>query len=269
MLTDMHVLQSAGMILLDVPAGQLDSTLARLEQFLFSEDVRIESMADAITGVWLHGPRAAKVIEQAVSGLTGTAGWADYQHSNGTFEGNPVSVARIDQLGVPGYCVFLARAAEPRFIASAVSAGATVVSSAALHAARIEAGYPIFGIDMTADTIPLEAGIEERAISFTKGCFVGQEVVIRVLHRGGGRVAKKLVGLRLAGPVDAGARVSSAERDIGVVTSAAESATLGAIALGYVHRDFTAPGTSVQVDAQPATVVRLPMVTAADERSRS
>jgi folate-binding protein YgfZ len=216
-------------------------------------------MADAITGVWLHGPRAARVIEQLVSGLTGTGEWANYRHSNGTFEGNPVSVARIDQLGVPGYCVFLARAAEPRFIESAVSAGATVVSSEALHAARIEAGYPIFGVDMTADTIPLEAGIEERAISLSKGCFVGQEVVIRVLHRGGGRVAKKLVGLRLAGPVNAGAKVSSAERAIGVVTSAAESAALGAIALGYVHRNFTSPGTVVQVGGTRGTVTALPM----------
>jgi folate-binding protein YgfZ len=216
-------------------------------------------MAGAMTGVWLHGPRAAHVIEQVVSGLTGVAGWANYQHSNGTFEANPVSVARIDQLGVPGYCVFVARAVEPRFIASAVSAGATVVSSEALHAARIGAGYPLFGVDMTSDTIPLEAGIEERAISFTKGCFVGQEVVIRVLHRGGGRVAKKLVGLRLAGPVKVGAKVSSAEREIGVVTSAAESAALGAIALGYVRRDFTSPGTVVQVTGTGATVTALPM----------
>src|SRR5688500_18426021 len=268
MLTDMHVLQSAGMILLDVPAEQADSILARLDQFLFSEDVRIESLAEAMTGVWLHGPRAAAVVAQVVRGVDGLGDWSDYRHSTGTFEDGPVSVARIDQLGVPGYCVFLTRATEPTFIASAVSAGARVVAPEALHAARIEAGYPLFGVDMTADTIPLEAGIEQRAISFTKGCFVGQEVVIRVLHRGGGRVAKKLVGFRLASdaghPAEAGhpvrgAKVSAGERDIGFVTSAAMSSTLGSIALGYVHRDFTAAGTGVQVDGHPATVVGLPM----------
>ena len=262
MLTDMHVLQSAGMILLDVPAEQADSILARLDQFLFSEDVRIESLAEAMTGVWLHGPRAAAVVAQVVRGVDGLGDWSDYRHSTGTFEDGPVSVARIDQLGVPGYCVFVPRATEPTFIASAVSAGATVVVREALHAARIEAGYPLFGVDMTADTIPLEAGIEERAISFTKGCFVGQEVVIRVLHRGGGRVAKKLVGLRVGdvvGPPFRGAKVSAAEREIGFVTSAAISPTLGPIALGYVHRDFTAPGTAVQVEGHPATVTGLPM----------
>ena len=268
MLTDMHVLQSAGMILLDVPAEQVDSILARLDQFLFSEDVRIESLAEAMTGVWVHGPRAAGVIEQVVHGVNGLDNWSNYRHATGTIDGDPVSVARIDQLGVPGYCVFLARSAEPRLIAAAVSAGATVVSPDALQEARIAAGYPLFGVDMTAETIPLEAGIEERAISFTKGCFVGQEVVIRVMHRGGGRVAKKLVGFRLAPDVSLapdvghpfrGAKVFAADREIGFVTSAATSSMLGPIALGYVHRDFTAAGTSVKVDGHPATVVALPM----------
>ena len=262
MLTDMHVLQSAGMILLDVPAEQADSILARLDQFLFSEDVRIESMTEAMTGVWLHGPHAAQVIEQVVQGLAGLNEWSNYRHTTGAFEGDPVSVARIDQLGVPGYCVFLARPTEPRFVAALVSAGATAVVPEVLNAARIAAGYPLFGVDMTTDTIPLEAGIEERAISLTKGCFVGQEVVIRVLHRGGGRVAKKLVGLRLAPSVERplrGAKVFAGDREIGFVTSAAESPILGPIALGYVHRDFTAVGTSVQIDGHPATVAGLPM----------
>ena len=259
MLTDMHVLQSAGMILLDVPAEQVDAILARLDQFLFSEDVRIESLAEALIGVWVHGPRAAAVVEQVVHGVNGLDDWNNYRHATGTFDGDPVSVARIDQIGVPGYCVFLARAIEPRFIASAVSAGARVVSPDALQAARIAAGYPVFGVDMTAETIPLEAGIEDRAISFTKGCFVGQEVVIRVMHRGGGRVAKRLVGLKADGAVSVGAKVLSGEREIGFVTSAATSPTLGPIALGYVHRDFTAAGTDVQVDGHPATVVGLPM----------
>ena len=258
------------MLLLDVPAAQASAMLARLDQFLFSEDVRIESLVEAMTGVWLHGPQAAAVIERRdprprgcrrIGSITST--------TTATFDGNPVSVARIDQVGVPGYCVFLARATEERFVAAAVSAGARVVAPDALHAARIEAGYPFFGVDMTDDTIPLEAGIEQRAISFTKGCFVGQEVVIRVLHRGGGRVAKKLVGLKLTTTADGqrgsvghpfkGARVFSGEREIGLLTSVATSPTLGAIALGYVHRDFTSPGTGVQVDGHPATVVGLPM----------
>jgi folate-binding protein YgfZ len=262
MLTDMHVLQSSGMLLLDVPAGQASAVLARLDQFLFSEDVRIESLVEAMTGVWVHGPKAASVIDHVVGAdLKGgpCAGWPEYHHDTATFDGNPVSVARIDQLGVPGYCVFLARAAEAQFVAAAISAGARVVGAEALDAARIEAGYPLFGVDMTEDTIPLEAGIEQRAISFTKGCFVGQEVVIRVLHRGGGRVGKKLVGLKLSGDAAVGATILSGDRQIGVLTSVANSPRLGAIALGYVHRDFTGSGTSVTVGAVNAEVTALPI----------
>jgi len=259
MLTDMHVLQSSGMILLDVPAGQASAVLARLDQFLFSEDVQIESLVEAMTGVWLHGPKAAAVLERVIPGLAGLADWNDYRHDTATFDGNPVSVARIDQLGVPGHCVFLARAAEAQFTAAAIEAGARAAGAETLDAARIEAGYPLFDVDMTDDTIPLEAGIEQRAISFTKGCFVGQEVVIRVLHRGGGRVVKKLVGLKLTGEAGPGAKILSAEREVGVVTSVATSPRLGVIALGYVHRDFTSPGTGVLVDGYPATVVGLPM----------
>ena len=199
MLTDMHVLQSAGMILLDVPAEQADSILARLDQFLFSEDVRIESLAEAMAGCGCTVRARRQSWRRSSAAWTAWATGATTGMTTGTFDDGPVSVARIDQLGVPGYCVFLTRAIEPTFIASAVSAGARVVAPEALHAARIEAGYPLFGVDMTADTIPLEAGIEERAISFTKGCFVGQEVVIRVLHRGGGRVAKLVVGFAMIG----------------------------------------------------------------------
>jgi folate-binding protein YgfZ len=259
MLTDMHVLQSAGMILLDVPADQEAATLARLDQFLFSEDVRIESLAEAMTGIWIHGPRAAAVIEHAVGADVQVGRFSSYQHTTATWDGEPVSVARIDQLGVPGYCVFLGRATAPRFVAALEAAGAARVTPDALQAARIEAGYPIFGIDMTDDTIPLEAGIEDRAISFTKGCFVGQEIVIRVLHRGGGRVARKLVGLTLSSDSPRGTEIFAGDRKIGFVTSVATSSRLGPIALGYVHRDFSAAGTAVQANGHPATVVALPM----------
>jgi len=128
---------------------------------------------------------------------------------------------------------------------------------------RIEAGVPVFHRDMDEDTIPLEAGIEGRAISLTKGCYVGQEVIIRVLHRGHGRVARKLVGLVFpdgAAP-GRGATVQSESRDVGKVTSAVWSPALQRpIALAYVHRDFITPGTNVVVDDHTAEVTALPFV---------
>jgi folate-binding protein YgfZ len=127
----------------------------------------------------------------------------------------------------------------------------------------VESGMPLFGRDMDEETIPLEAGIESRAISFTKGCYVGQEVIIRVLHRGHGRVARRLVGLTLDGDrvPEAGAAIRSGDREIGHVTSSSASPALQRpIALAYLHRDFLEPGTAVTVGDQNATVAALPFV---------
>ena len=117
---------------------------------------------------------------------------------------------------------------------------------------RIERGVPRFLADMDEETIPLEAGIEDRAISFTKGCYVGQEVIVRVTTRGGGRVAKKLV--RWVADASAeivplrDATIVSFDREIGRVTSAAFSpAITRVVGLGYAHRDFTAAGTEITV----------------------
>jgi folate-binding protein YgfZ len=247
MLTDMHVLESGSMILLDVPEATEQATRDRLEQFIFAEDVQVAPLADQLASVWLHGPRGAAVLEQALDGSPGLGQWEDYHHARLSFGGAPVSVARIDQLGVPGYCVYLEPALAAALTAAISASGAAPVSAAAIEAARIEAAYPLFGQDMTDEIIPLEAGVEGRAISFSKGCYVGQEVVIRVLHRGQGRVAKRLVPLRFERPAPPpGARLHAGDRDIGWVTSVAESPRLGAIGLGYVHRDFTSPGTTLR-----------------------
>ena len=262
MLTDMHVFESGDMMLLDVPAELADATLQRLEQFLFSEDVQIASLAGALTGVWLHGPSAAGILEQVLRIKIGD--WSEYQNARGDFNGAPVVLAQVSQLGVPGFCVYIEPSRAPELTSALEAAGAVIADLAAVDVARIEAGYPIFGIDMTEATIPLEAGIENRAISLSKGCYVGQEVIIRVLHRGQGRVAKKLMALRMDGDApERGAKIWSGDREVGAITSAGLSPKLGTIALGYLHRDFIAPGTTVEVDARgrraPATVSERPI----------
>jgi len=262
MLTDMHVLESGGLILLDVPAETADATRDRLEQFIFTENVQVELLAGKLTGVWIHGPNAAAVVGRVLldapgrSERTDPTSLRDYQHVSMSFHEQPVSVARIDQLGVPGFCVYIEPSHERDLIAALIQAGAHEVSREAIEAVRIEAGYPVFGVDMTDDTIPLEAGIEERALSLSKGCYVGQEVIIRVLHRGHGRVARKLVTLRIDGVVpQRGARLFAADRNVGFVTSAADSPRLGAIAMAYVHRDFLTPGTTLDAATDSGRVL--------------
>lgn len=129
---------------------------------------------------------------------------------------------------------------------------------------RIERGVPRFLADMDEDTLPLEAGIEDRAISFTKGCYVGQEIIVRVTTRGGGRVAKRLVRWQADDAASIvplqDARIFASDKDIGRVTSAAFSPSLNrVVGLGYVHRDFVAPGTNVTIvwnDAPIKAVVK-------------
>ena len=266
MLTDLHVLEAGDMMLLDVPLKVRELVLQRLDQFLFSEDVQLGDLTDVLRGVSVHGTQAAGTIEAVVDfGVKpDIANWEPYRNTRAEFTATPVVVARIDQLGVPGFTIYVEAAREADLIAALERAGAITVGEAAFDAARVEAGYPLFGVDMDDDIIPLEAGIEPRAISFTKGCYVGQEVIIRVLHRGHGRVARRLVGLRVQdGALPArGTRIHADGRDVGFVTSAAESPRLGTISLAYVHRDFVEPGTSVEIESgegrTPATVSALP-----------
>ena len=230
-------------MLLDVPATDVIQIADRLEQFHFTEDVQIAAL-DMLRSVWVHGPATARLLEHEEYNS-----WAQYQNARVEFAGVPVVIARVDQLGVPGFVIFADAQQQDDVTREVVASGALHATPATLEAARIEARYPVFGIDMTPDTIPLEAGIEDRAISLTKGCYVGQEVIIRVLHRGHGRVARKLVQLGIEGDVPLpNAKVFAADREIGFVTSAAKSPRLGVIALGYLHRDFLTPGTGVEVD---------------------
>jgi folate-binding protein YgfZ len=266
MLTDMHVLESTNMALLDVPGFTASATLARLEQFLFTEEVTLSTLDSSLEAVWIHGLQAPAVLQRVLDGAgegepssPGLADWPAYRHQPIEFQDAPVVVARIDQLGVPGFSVYVPPVRAAGLRAALADAGARVVTQDAIEAARIEARYPLFGVDMTEDTIPLEAGIEDRAISTTKGCYVGQEVIIRVLHRGHGRVVRKLVGLTIDGPKpEPGAKVNAAGRDVGWITSAASSDGSSTMALGYLHRDFLAPGTELTVaTASGATVARL------------
>jgi folate-binding protein YgfZ len=263
MLTDLHVFESGDMMLLDVPADLQPATLQRLDQFLFSEDVQLSDLSQTLDAVWIHGPAASSMLEQVLTGAAGLASWLEYHNTRAEFGGSPVVAARVSQLGVPGFVVYVEPARRSDLQRALVERGAAEAEPAAIEAARIEAGYPLFGIDMTDETIPLEAGIEDRAISLSKGCYVGQEVIIRVLHRGHGRVAKKLVALRVQGepPQDVpgnGAKIFLEDRAVGWVTSAVSSPQFGSIGLGYVHRDFVSPGTRLDVEIRSggrATVV--------------
>jgi tRNA-modifying protein YgfZ len=129
------------------------------------------------------------------------------------------------------------------------------VSEEAAECVRIEAGRPRLGYDMDADTIPQEAGINDRAVSFTKGCYVGQETVARLHYRG--KPNRHLRGLRLSEPAERGSEILLGERVVGRVGSTCVSPRLGPIALALVRREAE-PGTTVEVEGAAAKVVDVP-----------
>jgi folate-binding protein YgfZ len=187
-----------------------------------------------------------------------------------------VVIIRSDDYGVAGFETFVSTSEAGPWVKALRAGGAVDVDAAAVEVTRVEAGRPEYGSDMDDHTIPLEAGIEERAISQTKGCYVGQEVIVRVLHRGQGRVARHLVGLMASHPdtpLSRGMRLEAAGgKSIGSITSAVLSPRVGRpIALGYVQRDFAEPGRVVQVAGDAGstgpslTVVTTPFVRPASE----
>ena len=240
MITDLYVHETGDRLLLDVPRELAAALAARLDQSIFSED--------------------AAVQEVSLVHLTlGSTEWSDLALSQPARSDAGMVIARGLPFDVPLMDVFVPPPAAPAVLDAMQQAGVTQVGQDAFEILRIESGVPRWGVDMDEDTIPLEAGIDERAISLSKGCYVGQEVIIRVLHRGHGRVARRLVRLALSEATEAtlpsrGDGLKKDDRDVGKLTSVAWSPRLGGIALGYVHRDFVEPGTEVTYPGGRAVV---------------
>ena len=272
MIADMYMYELGDILLLAVPRQAKDTLLAKFEQFVFSEDVQLGDATDALAEVAIIGPNAARLVAATLSGVEDDRlqRLPEYGNFRAEFRGRPVVVARVADTGEPGYDIFVERDQRDALVDEIGANGgvdAVAIDDATVEALRIEAGIPLFGRDMDEDTIPLEAGIESRAISLTKGCYVGQEVIIRVLHRGHGRVARRLVGVVLEGDrvPPTGGVIRAADRDVGSVTSSTFSPSRSRpIALGYVHRGFIAPGTEVVVDGARGVVTELPFVQQAD-----
>jgi folate-binding protein YgfZ len=268
MIADLYVYELGDVMLLTMVGGVKDTVLGKLAQFIFTEDVTLGDVTDTFVQAAVIGPRAAATVAAVMTGVPEAVLTALPEHGNvrAFFDGTPAIVTRVTDPGEPGFDVFVERAHAPALGAALGQHGAIALDTETAEAIRLEAGVPLFHRDMDEETIPLEAGIESRAISFTKGCYVGQEVIIRVMHRGHGRVARKLVGLSIDGAAvpAPGAVARIGDRDVGVVTSSACSPALNhPIALAYLQRDFTAPQTVVVVDGMSATVTPLPFASGA------
>jgi folate-binding protein YgfZ len=236
------------LLLLDTERVALQELFNMIRRFCIGYDVQLHKRTVQSGLVSLIGPGS----EQAAGAME--LPQAEHAHILGALDGVRVRMIRTD-LGIDLLC----EADDTVRLASELAArGVPTVSESAAECMRIEHGRPRYGIDLDDGVIPQEAGLNERAVSFTKGCYVGQETVARLYYRG--KPNRHLRGLRLAEPAPAGAEVSIGGRPVGRVTSVARSPALGPIALALIRREAP-PGSAVDVgpDAISAEVVELPL----------
>lgn len=244
-------------LILDLNEATAGQVAGELVKFVVMDDVALTDISDEREVVFILGPRAKDILEKTGWSKVPTEDFTTVSAPNGT-------LIRNDSYGVEGYELHLPKGSSSGLDAL-VGAGAHKISETELNVVRIEAGLPKDGVDITADTIPLEARLDS-AIDLNKGCFIGQEVIARATHRGG--VKHKLIGLKFSSSgVVAGAELwpSGSERARGHVTSTVYSPSLGReIGLGFVHVDFQTPGTQLEVrwptGQCSAEVVELPHI---------
>jgi tRNA-modifying protein YgfZ len=240
---DMRVLRlGADEFWVDTEPIALERVHKHLDTYRVGRDVEIADVGEGHSIISVIGPAAQEV--------TGSGPLPPEGAHRELAAGRAVAT----DLGVD---VIVPRADAERAAHELREAGAVEVSEQAAEILRIESGRPRFGAEMTAATMPAEAGIEQRAVSFTKGCYIGQEPVARLHYKG--KPNRQLRGLRLSAPAPAGEAIRSGERDLGTIGSACLSPALGPIALAIVRREASV-GDTVKVgdDGTTAEIVDLP-----------
>ncbi len=261
--SDLQVLLRPESLWIETERAALPGVLARLEKYVIADDVALRDASDELARLGIEGPRAPAIVADALGRAPELAADAGVDAQLGRV---PVVVAAFGWSGEPAFQIYAPVAAEgavvERLREAGRNEGLVEADADVLEILRIEAGAPRLGAELDEEVLPAEARLE-RAISTTKGCYTGQEVVARLRSRG--QVKHMLVGLRFeAGePPKAGAEVTELggkARQLGEVTSACESPQAGAIALAFVRRPFDEPGTEVAVGPARARVAALPFV---------
>ncbi|HMO57812.1 MAG TPA: glycine cleavage T C-terminal barrel domain-containing protein [Roseiflexaceae bacterium] len=252
-LLTVHALDDALLVVTSADQGAPVYSLLRKNIF-FNDQVTLEPAGRSHGQLALYGPAATDMLGQvfgafdtpALHGITRVA-----------FDGTEVWLARRLPLGGPSFTLFVPQPQVDALRHTLVAAGAAQLDRDSFDQLRIEQGYGTFGHELSLEYIPLETGLLD-AISFTKGCYVGQEIIARMESRG--RLAKQLRGLRLDGLPAAPAKLEIDGKEAGDLTSAIVSPRFGPIALAYVRSAHATPDTRLQItgSAISGVVVELP-----------
>lgn len=263
---DVRVLCAMNSFYLDFWENLKEKILAHLNRYLIADEVEIADRSAEYGVLSIQGPRAAALLRD----LVGSAELPTQPmgHAMVNINGSAICVVNADHTGEKGFDLIIPATDMVTIASRLTEAGrklsAKWVGAEALNVLRIEAGIPRYGIDFNEDNLLLEVGLEG-AVSFTKGCYLGQEVVERIRSRG--HVNKKLLGLLVEGKTapGAGSVIEAAGKTVGTVTSSVISPRQNQpIALAYLHKDFWTPGAEVCVQnagtKNRAIVTALPFV---------
>jgi folate-binding protein YgfZ len=256
-LSDVVVLAHEDRLWLQVSAGQEETIAGHLKKYILADRVEVRGLEDMMP-LSLVGPRAAEALGEAELPPPG-----DWRHLRSRVHGTEVELQRAGRLGVEAWTLWVsASIAGPLAEQLLGVPGVEPVGSEALEILRVEAGLPRFGRDFGPDNFPQETGAEEAAVSYTKGCYLGQEVVARIHYRGG--VQKVLRGLVFEGgqAPRPGTPLLFEGREAGVATTVVDSIALGRpVGLAILHRRAAAPGTRLELsEGGTAEVRELPLV---------
>jgi tRNA-modifying protein YgfZ len=259
-------------LLLDTERSALQALFDMIRRFKVGYEVELHKRTLESSLLSLIGPRTNEIAARAfyssatsesdraeadrkndpekTPGEPAPGGLTEHEHAHMlvSLDDAPVRLIRTDL----GLDVLLDSSSKEAVQSALLEAGVVEVSEAAAEIVRVERGRPRYGIDLDESTIPQEAGLNERAVSFTKGCYVGQETVARLHYRG--KPNRHLRGLRLSEPVEPGAELRLGDRSVGHLGSSVVSPALGPIGLALVRREAE-PGAAVEVGENRATAV--------------
>jgi aminomethyltransferase len=261
-LADVAILVEEERLLLELPPGRARAIAEHLQKYIIADRVEVNPIDDEV-GLAVVGPAARQRLEALVG--EDALPEHDWEHRRVSLLGREVLVCQHPRLGAAGFLMRAPAAAAADLFGDLVrhraSGEVTAVGYLAMEMARVEEGLPLLGVDLGEDTLPQETGFVE-AVSYTKGCYLGQEVVARIHYRG--HVNRHLRGVVLEGDglPPAGAAVTLDGEGVGTVTSPVRSPELGRpIALSLIHRKASDPGTRVEVESSGgAEVTELPFV---------
>jgi folate-binding protein YgfZ len=250
------LLKRADSLLLVTTPGQATTLIGHFQRYIVSEDVTLRDLSDERGLLLVAGMRGADVLQTCGAGPPDDL----LAVAEVCIAGKPAILTSVEFTWPKSYLLLTALEDTTTVAAALTAAGASRAGRQSLEIARLEAGVPLFGQDITADNLPQEVGRDRQALSFTKGCYLGQETVARIDALG--HVNRQLVGLRFEGEVVpiVGESLAADGKEAGQTTSAAWSPRLNAgIAMAFVRRQQASVGTRLTSPSGEAVVIRLPV----------